>query len=122
MNAEKTLENLSRNGFDAKYFGTAAQAADYLAAQLHGKTIGFGGSVTLDTMGLYDRLSADNTLFWHWKQPADEARDYGAHGGFDAKSHGRSPQLWLSQHRRPVLIALGAAAAAGIAVLRRSKA
>ena len=26
MNAEKALENLSRNGFDAKYFGTAAQA------------------------------------------------------------------------------------------------
>ena len=71
MNAEKALENLSRNGFDAKYFETAAQAADYLAAQLHGKTIGFGGSVTLDTMGLYDRLSADNTLFWHWKQPAE---------------------------------------------------
>ena len=46
MNAEKALENLSRNGFDAKYFETAAQAADYLAAQLHGKTIGFGGSVT----------------------------------------------------------------------------
>ena len=79
MNAEKALENLSRNGFDAKYFGTAAQAADYLAAQLHGKTIGFGGSVTLDTMGLYDRLSADNTLFWHWKQPADEARAAAAH-------------------------------------------
>ena len=53
--------------------------ADYLAAQLHGKTIGFGGSVTLDTMGLYDRLSADNTLFWHWKQPADEARAAAAH-------------------------------------------
>lgn len=79
MNAEKTLENLRRNGFDAKYFETAAQAADYLAAQLHGKTIGFGGSVTLDTMGLYDRLSADNTLFWHWKQPADEARAAAAH-------------------------------------------
>ena len=79
MNAEKALENLSRNGFNAKYFGTAAQAADYLAAQLHGKTIGFGGSVTLDTMGLYDRLSADNTLFWHWKQPTDEARAAAAH-------------------------------------------
>ena len=39
MNAEKTLENLSRNGFDAKYFETAAQAADYLAAQLHGKIV-----------------------------------------------------------------------------------
>lgn len=74
MNTEKALENLSRNGFDAKYFETAAQAADYLAAQLHGRTIGFGGSVTLDKMGLYDRLGAENTVFWHWKQPAGEAR------------------------------------------------
>jgi NAD(P)-dependent dehydrogenase (short-subunit alcohol dehydrogenase family) len=55
-------------------------------------------------------------------EPADEDRDYGAHGSFDAKSHARSPQLWLSQHRRAVLLALGAATAAGIAALRRSKA
>ncbi|WP_101787344.1 SDR family oxidoreductase [Nonomuraea indica] len=55
-----------------------------------------------------------------WK-PADETADYGARGSFDHRSHGRSPQLWLSQHRRPVVLSLAAAGAAGIAmaVLRR---
>ncbi|MEV4169874.1 SDR family oxidoreductase [Nonomuraea sp. NPDC049709] len=53
-------------------------------------------------------------------EPADESEDYGAHGSFDHRSHARSPQLWLSQHRRPVLLSLaGGVAAAGIAALRR---
>jgi NAD(P)-dependent dehydrogenase (short-subunit alcohol dehydrogenase family) len=48
-----------------------------------------------------------------WK-PADEDRDYGAHGSFDDRSHHRSFQTWFSQHRGPLL--LGAAAAAAVAV------
>ncbi|MFG2075774.1 SDR family oxidoreductase [Nonomuraea maritima] len=52
-------------------------------------------------------------------EPADESTDYGAHGTFDHRSHGSSPQLWLSRHRRPVLLTLaGGAAAAGLAALR----
>jgi NAD(P)-dependent dehydrogenase (short-subunit alcohol dehydrogenase family) len=38
--------------------------------------------------------------------------DPGAHGAFDAQAHDRSPQLWLTTHRR----ALAGAAAAGAAV------
>ncbi|WP_127935933.1 SDR family oxidoreductase [Nonomuraea polychroma] len=56
-------------------------------------------------------------------EPADEDTDYGAHGAFDQRSHGRSPQLWLSRHRRPVLLALaGGAAAATLTALRRATA
>jgi NAD(P)-dependent dehydrogenase (short-subunit alcohol dehydrogenase family) len=42
-------------------------------------------------------------------QPVDEeaGSDHGAHGGFDAESHARSPQLWFSHH--PVKSAVGAA-------------
>jgi NAD(P)-dependent dehydrogenase (short-subunit alcohol dehydrogenase family) len=54
-----------------------------------------------------------------WK-PADEERDYGAHGTFDARSHPHSPQLWLSQHRRPILITLAATATA-VAAIRHLK-
>jgi hypothetical protein len=34
--------------------------------------------------------------------PVDAANghDYGSHGVFDDRSHGHSPQLWLSQHAR----------------------
>ncbi|GAA1635969.1 SDR family oxidoreductase [Nonomuraea maheshkhaliensis] len=48
-------------------------------------------------------------------EPADESTDHGAHGSFDHRSHGHSPQLWLSQHRRPVLLTLAAGAAATVA-------
>jgi 2-succinyl-5-enolpyruvyl-6-hydroxy-3-cyclohexene-1-carboxylate synthase len=52
--------------------------------------------------------------------PADETTDYGAHGTFDQRSHAHSPQVWLSQHRRPVLLTLAAGtAAAACAVLGR---
>ncbi|MEV5892284.1 SDR family oxidoreductase [Nonomuraea fuscirosea] len=54
-------------------------------------------------------------------EPADESTDYGAHGSFDSRSHGRSPQLWLSQHRRPVLLTLAAGAAAAVAAVVRRK-
>jgi NAD(P)-dependent dehydrogenase (short-subunit alcohol dehydrogenase family) len=52
-------------------------------------------------------------------EPADESTDYGAHGSFDHRSHGRSPQLWLSQHRRPVLLTLAAGTAAAVAAVVR---
>jgi hypothetical protein len=44
--------------------------------------------------------------------------DPGAHGMFDDKAHGRSPQLWMSHHRRALSVAgaAGAAAAAAAAV------
>jgi NAD(P)-dependent dehydrogenase (short-subunit alcohol dehydrogenase family) len=55
-------------------------------------------------------------------EPADDDRDYGAHGGFDERSKARSPQLWMSQHRRMVLFGLAAAATAtGLAAFRRAR-
>ncbi len=71
---EKTIENLRKNGFTVTTFDTAAAAADYLAGGIHGKTVGMGGSATLAQLGLYDRLAADNTVFWHAKVPGDDTR------------------------------------------------
>jgi NAD(P)-dependent dehydrogenase (short-subunit alcohol dehydrogenase family) len=51
-------------------------------------------------------------------EPADGkgGHDYGAHGRFDSRSHSRSPQTWLSRHRRLVAAAatLVTGAAAGL--------
>jgi NADP-dependent 3-hydroxy acid dehydrogenase YdfG len=46
--------------------------------------------------------------------------DHGSHGSFDDEAKGRSPQLWLAEHRRALTaVGAGAAAAAGAAVLTR---
>ena len=73
-NFEKVKANLERNGFDVSCFGTAAEAADYLLEKLAGKTVGYGGSMTLSEMGLMDRLGERSTVVSHWQgDPIEEA-------------------------------------------------
>ena len=46
--------------------------------------------------------------------------DHGAHGRFDARSHGRSPQVWLSQHHGLLgVVAAGLAAGVVTSITRR---
>lgn len=62
-NLNKTLERL---GYAVSCFAAGADAAAYLNEQIDGKTVGFGGSVTLRELGLFDSLSAHNTVNSHW--------------------------------------------------------
>lgn len=63
----KLCATLESRGYRVRRFATAREAADYLDAQIDGKTVAFGGSVTLKEMGLYSRLSAHNQVVWHWE-------------------------------------------------------
>lgn len=72
MDSTKLLKNLTSHGYSAKYFETAAEAAEYLAGAIKGEKVGFGGSMTTQQMGLYDLLGKENTVYWHWKNPADK--------------------------------------------------
>lgn len=74
MNIQRTIDSLTREGFAARYFDTAKEAADYLCESISGKTVGFGGSVTLEQMGLYEKLAENNTVYWHWKTNNMETR------------------------------------------------
>ncbi len=62
---ETVKKNLEKNGFTVSCFATAKEAADYLNKKIDGKTVGFGGSVTLDEMGVYGMLSSHNKVSWH---------------------------------------------------------
>ena len=66
MNVQRTMDSLNRKGFEVRYFETAQEAADYLCGSIWGKTVGIGGSVTIQQMGLYERLTEHNTVHWHW--------------------------------------------------------
>ena len=59
-NYEKLTENLTRRGYTVRRFAAAQQAADYLDSVIDQTSVAFGGSVTLDQLDLYPRLSAHN--------------------------------------------------------------
>lgn len=40
---------------------------DYLDSRINGKTVAFGGSMTLKSMELYPKLSLLNQVVWHWE-------------------------------------------------------
>lgn len=72
MNIEKTMSNLEARGYTVKYFPTGAEAAVYMAAEIKGKNVGIGGCMTAEQLGLYELLSAENSVYWHWKAPGAE--------------------------------------------------
>ncbi len=77
--------NLEQRGYAVSCFPTAKAAADYLCAAIQGKTVGFGGSVTLQQMDILSRLSGKNQIFSHWS---------GSEGDMLAKA--QQAQIYLS--------------------------
>ena len=67
----KLQKNLENKGYKVKVFSNKKTAANYLNSQMDQKTIGFGGSVTIREMNLYELLSSHNTVYWHDEKPAD---------------------------------------------------
>lgn len=63
-------QNLEEKGYNVSCFATAEEAVDYIDSVIDNKTVGFGGSVTLDQIGLYDILSTHNKVYWHQKDKA----------------------------------------------------
>ncbi len=62
---ETLRKNLEQNGFAVSCFATAEEACGYLDRKLDGKTVGHGGSMTLQEMGLLDRLASHAVLYRH---------------------------------------------------------
>ena len=69
----KLQKNLEERGFTVTRFDTAVQAADYLDAALDGKSVGIGGSVTIQEMGLAERLREHAQVLWHWAGSTTQA-------------------------------------------------
>ena len=71
----KVAENLKKLGYQVSVFDTKEQAADYLCGQIKDTTVGFGGSITLRDMGLYDRLQETNKVAWHMYPAEGQNKD-----------------------------------------------
>jgi L-lactate utilization protein LutB len=78
MDINKAMENLKSRGFDVSYFEDRTSAVAYLTGQIQGTTVGFGGSMTVSELGLYEALAPGNTVFSHSVQPDKAAAKRGA--------------------------------------------
>jgi len=85
-NIKKNLEALE---YKVSCFETAAEAAEYLTGAIQNTTVGFGGSMTLKEMGLYEKLGETNKVYWHWILPEGMTQD-------DARAHARNTEVYLS--------------------------
>ncbi|MGI6211365.1 MAG: lactate utilization protein [Anaerovoracaceae bacterium] len=69
MDFTKIKKNLEKKGYEVSTFSSKEEAVDYLSGKIDGKTVGMGGSVTIQEMGLFDKLADHNDVFWHWRLP-----------------------------------------------------
>ncbi len=67
-------QNFKNHGFSTQFFSTKEEACNYLADTLQHQTIGFGGSVTLREMGLFEVLQQNNAVVWHNKVSSRDVR------------------------------------------------
>lgn len=79
------IETFRSEGFNAQYFATSAEAVAYLTVEISGTTVGIGGSMTIDQLGLYEKLQEKNTVYWHRMVP-----------GPDTLEKARNAQVYLS--------------------------
>lgn len=74
----KVEQNLTALGYTVKTFATGAEAADYLNGAIDGTTVGVGGSMSVQQLGLYDLLASHNEVHWHWVNgPAEREQAVG---------------------------------------------
>lgn len=89
MDIRKLQENLESRGFKVSYFDKKEDGAQYICDQVTGQKVGFGGSVTLDQIGMYEKLSENNEVLWHWRIPEGQT-------GADVLKAARSADVYLS--------------------------
>ncbi len=63
MDLAKVKRAFQRNRYVCSVFETKEEAAAYLNEQIDGTTVGFGDSLTLQAMGLYEKLSTHNEVW-----------------------------------------------------------
>lgn len=68
---KKNLEDL---GYTVNVFATGSEAASYLDRVIDNKSVGIGGSGTVQSIGVYEMLKKHNTVYWHWKEDPNTAR------------------------------------------------
>ena len=74
MDYEELKKNFESHGFITKYFETSEEAKNYLIETIQGRSVGFGGSVSVREMNLFEALSKKNATVWHHHIGGDDIK------------------------------------------------
>lgn len=85
-NLKKVLEE---KGYKVSSFETAPEAAEYINSAVDGKTVGIGGSVTVEELEIYEKLAEHNKVYWH-------ARSYTDISPAQVRSFANSAEVYIS--------------------------
>lgn len=72
MNIENLKNLFCSRGYKVSYFETAAEAKDFILEECGTMSVGMGGSVTLDEMGLFPALESRGETHWHFHDGSRE--------------------------------------------------
>lgn len=89
MQFENVKSALEKKGYKVTVCENAKEAADYIDAQIDKKTVGMGGSVTIGELGIYERLSVHNDVYWHARTPEGKTP-------FDVIKDANSADIYIS--------------------------
>ena len=70
MDFSKVRQALLQKGYAVEVYDTKEEATAHLTTAIQGTSVGIGGSVTVQQLGLYPALAQHNQVFWHWQLPA----------------------------------------------------
>lgn len=73
MDLKRTVEAFKAKGYQVSVFSEIQKAVQYLNKEIDSTSVGIGGSVTIEEMGLYETLSAHNQVYWHWRAISENA-------------------------------------------------
>ena len=60
----RIIKALEKNGHIVHFFSTSTEAINYLVREIHGYTVGFGDSATIESLNLSTLLAANNTIIY----------------------------------------------------------
>ena len=72
MSFDILKQNLEKKGYKVTVCGTASDAAAHIDGEIDGKSVGIGGSVTVQQIGLYEKLKLHNDVYWHAVKSEDK--------------------------------------------------
>lgn len=71
---QNTAKALEKNGFQVQVLQTAQEAKSAALELIGSGSVGIGGSMTIQELGLYETLlEQGNPVYWHWKAKPEDS-------------------------------------------------